>query len=396
MARALRVNHLRVVHIIQSYLPLGGGAERLVATLASPLRRQDVEIVVVTRRYPGLAPFESIDGVPVYRLPIPRPKPIAALSFTLTALPLLRRLQPDVIHAHELLSPSTIAIVAKRLLGGIPVVAMPHRGGYLGDIDKLQTRSLGKQRLSLLRRHVDAFVTISREIDAELDGVGIPPRQRVPIPNGVDTRRFEPLPAEAKQMLRRQLDLPQAPIAIFAGRLVAEKCIDLLIGVWPAVRTAHADACLLLLGTGPQEGALRQAASAGIRFTGRVEDVAPFLQAADLFVLPSATEGLSVALLEAMAAGLAPVATAVGGTPDLIEHGQNGWLIPVGDPAALQNAIIALLGDRQRRQQMGRRGRQQIVRDYALPVVAQRLRTLYDQLIAGQFATASRPLGSIP
>ena len=386
---------LRVAHIIQTYLPLGGGAERLVATLAPLLRRQDVEIVVVTRRYPGLAPFESINGVPVHRLPIPGPKPVAALSFTLTALPLLQRLRPDVIHAHELLSPSTIAVAAKRLLGGIPIVAMPHRGGYLGDIDKLQERLLGKQRLALLRRHVDAFVTISREIDAELDGAGVPPWQRVPIPNGVDTRRFEPLPAAARQTLRRQLDLPQTPIAIFVGRMVAEKCIDHLIAVWPAVRAAHPDACLLLLGTGPQEEALRQAATAGIRFTGRVEDVAPFLQAADLFVLPSATEGLSVALLEAMATGLPPIATAVGGTPDLIEHGQNGWLIPAGDPAALQNAIVALFADPQQRQRMSRHGRQQIVRDYALPVVAQRLRTLYDQLIAGRFATASRPLRSI-
>ena len=387
---------LRVAHIIQAYLPLGGGAERLVATLAPLLRRQDVEIVVLTRRYAGLAPLETIDSVPVHRLPIPGPKPMAALSFTLAALPLLQRLRPDVIHAHELLSPATIAVAAKRLLGGIPIVAMPHRGGYLGDIDKLQQRSLGQQRLALLRRHVDAFVTISREIDAELEGVGIPPRQRVSIPNGVDTRRFVPLPAADRQTLRRQLGLPQAPVAIFTGRLVAEKCIDQLIAVWPAVRVAHPDACLLLLGTGPQEETLRQAASAGIRFTGRVEDVVPFLQAADLFVLPSATEGLSVALLEAMAAGLAPVATAVGGTPDLIEHGRNGWLIPAGDPAALQNAILTLFADRQQRQQMSQRGRQQVVREYALPVVAQRLRTLYDQLIAGRSATASRPLESIP
>lgn len=386
---------LRVAHIIQAYLPLGGGAERLVAALAPRLRRQEVEVIVLTRRYPGLAPFESIEGVPVYRLPIPGPKAMAALSFTLTALLLLQRLRPDVIHAHELLSPATIAVAGKRLLGGIPIVAMPHRGGYLGDIDKLQQRALGRQRLALLRRYVDAFVTISREIDAELDGVGIPPWQRVSIPNGVDTGRFAPLPAAARQRLRRELDLPQAPVAVFAGRLVAEKCVDRLIAVWPAVRAAHPNACLLLLGTGPQEAALRQAAPAGVRFTGQVEDVLPFLQAADLFVLPSATEGLSMALLEAMAAGVTPLATAVGGTPDLIEHGQNGWLIPAGDGAALQNAIVALFADCQGRQQMSQRGRQLIVRNYALPVVAQRLRTLYDQLIAGHFATASRPLESI-
>ncbi|HEX6383876.1 MAG TPA: glycosyltransferase family 4 protein [Anaerolineae bacterium] len=384
---------LHVVYIIQSYLPVVGGAERQVATLAQPLWQEGIEVTVVTRRYPGLAPFESVEGVPVHRLPIPGSKVTAAFSFTVTSLLLLlHRLRPSLIHAHELQSPSTIAVVAKYLLGGVPVVATPHRGGYLGDIDRLQQRPFGRSRLALLKRHVDAFVTISREIDAELEQVGVPAARRIPIPNGVDTDRFMPLAAEARQSLRAELGLPGAAVAVFAGRLAAEKRVDQLIAIWPAVRAAHPDARLLLLGTGPEEAALKQSAIEGVQFVGRVDDVLPYLQAADVFVLPSVTEGLSVALLEAMATGLAPVATAVGGTPELIDHGQNGWLIPPNDPAVLQNALVTLFARQEQRTQMGQCSRKRIVRDYALPVIARRLRILYDQLVTGQPVTVGSPL----
>lgn len=384
--------HLHVVYVIQSYLPVVGGAERQLAALAQPLQQEGIKITVLTRRYPGLASFELIDGVPVHRLPVPGSKLTAAVSFTAASLLRLHRLRPHLIHAHELQSPSTIAIIGKYVLNGVPVVATPHRGGYLGDIDRLQHRPFGRRRLALLKRHVDTFVTISREIDAELEQMGVPVAQRVPIPNGVDTDRFAPLDAGARRCLRESLCLPDAPVAIFAGRLAAEKRLDQLIAIWPAIRAAHPDAHLLLLGTGPEEAALRQSAGEGVRFVGHVDDVLPYLQAADLFVLPSATEGLSVALLEAMATAVAPVATAVGGTPELIDHGQHGWLVPPDDVEALQNGLLTLFSRNEQRAQMGQRGRQRIVHDYALPVIARRLRLLYDQLVTNQPVTVANPL----
>jgi glycosyltransferase involved in cell wall biosynthesis len=146
------------------------------------------------------------------------------------------------------------------------------------------------------------------------------------------------------------------------------------------VRAHHREAFLLVLGSGPEEQALKQAAGAGILFAGRVEDVAPYLKASDLFILPSAAEGLSVALLEAMATGLPAISTNVGGAPDIIKHGQNGWLVPPDHPPALQTALLTLLGNTTLRSKMGKAARQQVVGRYSLPVVAARLRELYGKL----------------
>lgn len=366
--------------IIQDYLPLVGGAERQLATLAPLLREQNVEISILTRRYSGLLPHELIDGVPVYRLPILKSKALASLMFTLTALPLLRRLQPDVIHAHGLLSPTTTAVAAKRWLG-MPVVAKLIGGGEGGDLGRLKRKPFGLRRIRSFRHRVDAFVVISREIDKQLSSIGIPPEHRVFIPNGVDLERFRPLPLAEKRALRVSLGLPEGPIVIYTGRLIEEKRIDQLIGIWPSVLNSHPEALLLILGTGVEEVRLKQMAGTGILFVGQVQNVVHYLQASDVFVLPSAREGLSNALLEALATGLPVIATTVGGNVDVIHHRQNGWLIPPDTPSALQEAVLALLNDPSCRENLGHQGREHVIENYALPATAKALRALYDQLL---------------
>jgi glycosyltransferase involved in cell wall biosynthesis len=372
---------LQVAMIIQAYHPHVGGAERQLMALVPLLQARGMEIHILTRRYPGLEPFEMIGGAPVHRLPIPGPKAVAATAFTLGALPLLARLRPHLIHAHELLSPATTAVAAKRLMG-MPVVAKVLRGGMLGDIDKLKRRRFGQQRLALLRQQVDAFITISQEIDTELAGIGIEKERRPFIPNGVDTEKFAPIQAAEKQALRQQLDLPEGFMAVFSGRLSPEKRVEQLIAIWPQVRSLDSEAQLVILGTGEQERALQQSAGEGIRFRGRVDNVADYLKAADLFLLPSATEGLSNALLEGLASGLACIATKVGGAPDLIRHQENGWLVPPDQPEQLQEAILSLGHNAEQRARLGREARQEILQNYALTAAADKLCCLYERLTA--------------
>lgn len=368
---------MHVTMIIQAYLPHVGGAERQLAALAPLLRARGVDVSIVTRRYPDMARFERIDGVPVHRLPVPGPKPTASLAFTLQALPLLRRLRPDVIHAHELLSPTTTAVAARRWLG-VPVVAKVLRGGLLGDVAKLDRKPLGRLRLQAFRRQVDGFVVISREIDQELAARGIGPEKRFFIPNGVDTARFAPVTAAEKRRLRQELGLDAGELAVFTGRLAAEKQLDKLIALWPQVRACYPGAVLLLVGTGPEAARLAELAGPGVQFTGRVADVAPYLQAADLFVLPSATEGLSNALLEALAAGLPAIATCVGGAPDVITDQTSGWLLPPDAPPwQWLEAILSLLALADKRAHLGSNGRQKVVADYGLAATADALVALY-------------------
>lgn len=382
-------NTIRVAMIIQGYHPRIGGAERQLAALIPLLNEQAVEVHVLTRRFPGFKPYDVIQGVPVHRVPIPGPKPVASLAFTILSLPILWRLQPDIIHAHELLSPTTTAVAAKYILGA-GVVAKVLRSGDIGDVAKLKRKLFGATRISMFRKNVDAFIAVSREIDKELADVGIPDRRRLFIPNGVDIKWMTPATDAEKRALRLSLGLPDAPIVIFTGRLAPEKGIGQLISIWPAVRTVRPDALLLVVGGGDEAKSLKHRASNGVEFIGAVDDVAPYLKASDLFVLPSVAEGLSNSLLEAMASGLPVIATTVGGTPDVVEHGNNGLLVAPGDVYALQHAVIALLGDDDRRSNMGQRARQKILSEYALPVTATRLRTLYDHLLSCQAVATTR------
>ena len=251
---------IRVAMVIQAYYPHVGGAERQLMALVPLLRERGVDVHIFTRRYEGMKPFELIGGAPVHRLPIPGPKAMASLSFTLSALPRLWQLKPDLIHAHELLSPTTTAVFAKRLLG-TPVAAKVLRGGELGDLAKLKRKPFGLRRIATFREQVDAFVTISQEIDGELAEIGVGAEKRPFIPNGVDLSRF--ILAD-KTAVRQQLDFSCGKLVLFVGRLSAEKRAEQLIEIWPQVRQSHPDATLLLLGAGPEEDSLRQSATDGV------------------------------------------------------------------------------------------------------------------------------------
>jgi len=370
---------LRVAMIIQAYYPRLGGAERQLASLAPLLKKLNIEMCILTRRYATeLQPFEMINDVPVHRLPVPGRKPLAALSFSISALPVLWRFNPHVIHAHELLSPATTAVMAKRIFG-TPVVAKVLRGGELGDLAKLQSRAFGANRIESLKRGIDSFIVISKEIDQELAEVGVPPEKRTFIPNGVDLERFAPLSADRKAALRQSLHLPDGLTVVFTGRLDPEKRVNHLVEIWPEVLKQHPGATLLVLGTGTEEQRLKQMAGENVRFEGNVKDVAPYLCASDVFVLPSATEGLSNSLLEAMASGLPAVVTSVGGATDLIQDGRNGILIQPDDRQGLSSALSALLSAPHLRARFGASGREVIQQNYSLTAVAERLRTLYQR-----------------
>jgi len=374
---------IRVVMLSHGYYPRIGGVERQLAAVVPLLQARGMEPYVLTRRLRGTQRFETVGGAPVYRLPVPGPKPLASLTFTLSALPLIKRLNPDLIHAHELISPATTAIAARKLFG-IPVVATVHGSGLSSDVLRLKRRFLGKTRLKILCREIAAFCVISAVIDRELATEGVPVQKRISIPNGVDTGRFAPLAPAQKKALRSRLALPaEARIVIFVGRLAPEKRVDLLTGIWRSVRQAVPRALLLILGSGPEEAGLKQRAGDGILFLGSQPDVTPYLQAADLFVLPSAAEGLSLALLEALACGLPVIATSVGGNPEVIRHLETGWLTPPDDPPALTEAIVTLLGDEKLQSKLREKARAHAVQNYSLIKMADRLVDFYRQVLEG-------------
>jgi glycosyltransferase involved in cell wall biosynthesis len=203
--------------------------------------------------------------------------------------------------------------------------------------------------------------------------------------NPVDRRRFHPPSPDQRAESRAALGLrSETPVAITVGRLDRLKGVDLQVAAWADVGRAVPGATLLVIGEGPERSGLERAAAAlggAIRFLGFREDVERLLWAADVAVLSSRQEALSLAAVEAMAAGLPVVATDVGGSPEVVRNGITGLIVPPEDVGALAQGLIRLLGDSTLRTQLAKNA-DRAAAELDLPAFAARLEAAYRTAIA--------------
>jgi glycosyltransferase involved in cell wall biosynthesis len=197
--------------------------------------------------------------------------------------------------------------------------------------------------------------------------------------------------AQAHPLLAMSED---APIAVYTGRLHPLKGLDNLIEAWSVVAARRPDARLWIVGDGPERAALwRQIADAGLDgrvvLAGSFDTVDEFLAAADLFVLPSLEEGMSMSLLEAMAAGLPVVASDIPGNRAIVQHEVEGLLTPPRDPDSLAMAIERILADREQADRLAAGARARVEREFAMPRMVEAHRELFDRLIADHRSTKS-------
>lgn len=391
---------MRILVVTAQFLPVVGGAERQTHALAKLLIERGHRAAVLTRRLPGLAAKETIDGVPVVRaIRTVDVGPLFGVLYVSCVLwYLLRhRREWDVVHVVNVYL-DAYAAVATRKLHGLPVVVRPACAGYYGDLARLERfrvwpvfPSLDRGTVRKLIRTIaraDAFIANSRDVREELVAAGCPGGKIAHIPNGVDLNRFHPEPAARTADGRRRLGLPDGPLVVFAGRLDPQKGLHTLVAAMRSPALAAAGAHVLLLGDGPQRADLAQAIErAGLAgrvlFRGVVEDVAPYLRAGDLFALPTLGEGMPNALLEAMATGLPCVASAVGGCRDVIADGETGLLVPVGDAAAFRAALEALVESAALRERLGAAARQAAVARFGLERMVDRYEACYRAAMAG-------------
>ena len=379
---------LRVAMVIQSYVPAVGGAERQLANLMPGLRARGIEPLVVTRGMAGRPRDDEVDGVPVVRLRVAGPKALRSLMFVTQARAVLARLDPHVVHAFDSMTPSSIAL-GHRDETGTPFTTKILRSGELGDLHRLVVKPFGTFRLRRLLRNADSLIAISADIEVELESLGVPEDRMARIPNGVDAERFHP----ADRSARSAAD--GAPISVVAtGRLAPEKRLVDLAERWGRVTERWPGARLVLVGDGPD--ASRLDGVDGVELLGRRDDVDDLLRDADLYVSASRAEGLSNSLLEAMASGLPCVVTDVGGVRDVIEYPSQGVAVPTGDLDQLVDELIGLIGDRDRRAEMGRAARQRVIDAYALDQTIARLVALYTGLARRPASDATTPVPTGP
>ncbi|ADO68417.1 glycosyltransferase family 4 protein [Stigmatella aurantiaca] len=380
---------LRIAMLSAVFPPSVGGIQTHTLRLSQRLVAHGAQVVVLTRHHQGLPRREFVEGVEVLRLGQgDARREVATATYLADSLRVLvsRRDELDVMHAHQMLSPTSVGLLARKALG-IPLVINPHACGPQGDVQYLRNAHwlAGGWRLDAARRWADAFVSISEPIREELRGSGIGEDRIWRIANGVDLDTFRPAGAEERQALRDPLGLPRGPVVTYSGRLAPEKGVDVLLEAWALLVRARPEATLVLLGNGPEEAALRRRVAqlglgASVRPMGAVSDVPAWLRASDVFALASRTEGLPVALLEGMACALPAVATRVGGTPEVLDDGVHGRLVPSENPSALAEGLIEALAPGTGAR-WGAAARARVEARFSLDAIAHRLLQLYGGLV---------------
>jgi glycosyltransferase involved in cell wall biosynthesis len=392
--------------VTRRYPPLIGGAEKVLSYLAAALAAEGADVTVLTSR---IGEFERADREegPVEagggRLTVVR-LATSPLRFWGTWLYMrnLRRWferNPVELAYVSMLKHDAYATIGAGLRLGFPVVLRPEGAGATGDIAWQSWGNFGRG-IGRRCRRAAAFVAISKAIEDELrdawqrgtlrrsplDEVFHPTPQWpriVSLPNGV------PVPERPWQ---RRPDWLAAPRAAFVGRLAPEKGLDTLVDAWPAVRSVYPGARLILFGEGPERSALETRVRArgltlgpgqAVELPGAVADATAALREADLFVLPSREEGMSIALLEAMALGVPIVASSIPGNRRLIGDFKHGRLADPSDPDNLASVIGEQWSNFDRAFHMGRAARGRVEREFSIRIVARKHLELFLSLVIG-------------
>jgi len=357
-----------------------GGTQRHLQQVVALLDPARFHVEVLTLRAGGEVEDElRAGGVSVRSLSVgARLASARTLRAIVAAARALRRGRIDVVHGYQW-RPALVGAVAGRL-AGVPLRLASKRS--LTGEDRQAERAWRH-----IARQVDTVIVNADALRVEGEERGMRCRWAL-LQNGVDTEHFRLAPPDPAARAALGLD-PRRPVVGTIGRLEDRKGHDQLLraaGTMLAGGNGRRPQ-IVIVGDGPLREKLQaQAQSLGVadsvRFVGAVADVRPSLAAMDVFVLPSHAEGMSNALMEAMAAARPVVATAVGGNTEVVVDGKTGVLIPPADPAAIADAIAALLRDPDRAAGLGAAAREFVTRRFGARARVAELEHLYEERLA--------------
>jgi glycosyltransferase involved in cell wall biosynthesis len=368
----------RVLILTTYFHPVIGGVETHARQVAAWLRHRGVSVQVLTKRIDGSTPTEEmVDGVPVRRIG-PRGPRTGFSKWLMVPSVLLdlarRRSSYDVIYCPDPRGPGLAALGLRPSLRR-PIVTQPSTPGTLScaNWDPLLRRlrvapdgrvaSVLKTAVRRRLASATACVCISHDIEAEALTCGLDRDRIIYLPNGVDLTRFRPAASTEAAALRAEFGLPaDRVICLFLGRLSVEKGVLDLLDAWHGLRDQNS---LLVLAGPDMPGhhldaggdARRFVAAHGlqdrVRFHGPVSDPDRLLRVADIYVAPSHYEGFALSIIEALATGLALVATDVGGIRHYLRNGDNALVCPPHDKFALARQLELAVTQPVLRQRLG-------------------------------------------
>lgn len=374
---------MNIIFTIRYFHPFIGGTEKQALALAASLVKRGISVKIITSRFEKKWPRrEVIDDVEIIRLFSPKIKILGAVIFLfyLTVYFIKNRRDFSIIHTFQIGYTSSVSILLGILLKK-PSMLKLASSGWGGDVQRAQKTFLGKIFLYMCKR-ANRMIILSKTMEDELLKEGINSFQITLIYNGVDLTRFKEMKEKIK--FRGNLNIEDKKTIIYTGRLSHEKGVDFLIHSFSKL-DIRAGCQLLIVADGPErEDIIRiidhYRLSKSVVMINEVDDIAIYLNAADLFVLPSRFEGLSNSLLEAMACGLPVISTRVGGSVDIIKDGINGLLVDVDDEQQLNHAMSRILKDSLLTYEMGRNARKTVEQNHDLKKIADKYLEQYKSL----------------
>jgi glycosyltransferase involved in cell wall biosynthesis len=304
---------------------------------------------------------------------------------------IIREFRPRILHTHTAKA-GAVGRMAALVAGDAapPLVVHTFHGHVLrGYFDP--ARTLGFRLLECwLARHSTALIAVSPEVRDDLVALGVAPPERFAVVRlGIELEQRLALDGDVgRDEQRRLLGISPACFVVgWVGRMAAVKRIDDVLVAFQKLCEQGVEACLCLVGDGPNRAEVeRRAQALGIvrrtLFLGYQEEIAPLYAAFDAMILPSASEGTPVSAIEALAAGRPVVATRVGGVPDVVRDGVDGFLVELGDIDAMAERLRQLAADRALATRMGRAGRERVLPRYAVDRLVDDVDRLYRSLLA--------------
>jgi glycosyltransferase involved in cell wall biosynthesis len=302
---------------------------------------------------------------------------------------LIRTERPQILHTHTAKA-GAVGRVAALLAGDArpPIVVHTFHGhvlrGYFNPLATLAFRTLERWLATVTTR----LIAVSPEVRDDLVRLGVAPREKFAVIRlGIQLDERVSAAGAARRETRRRMGIsPEAFVVGWVGRMTAVKRTDDVLLAFAGVLDRGVDAWLCLIGDGPDRQRLeRRAHALGIvrrcLFVGYQDEVAPYYEAIDALLLPSANEGTPVSVIEALAAERPAVATRVGGVPDVVREGVDGYLVDVGDADTLAARLVELAGDPDKRDAMGREGRRRVLERYAVDRLVDDIDALYRELL---------------
>ena len=320
----------------------------------------------------------AIETIPFRRLL----SPVADIKTFLALLALNQSQKFDIVHTH--MSKAALIGSMAAVRAGVPVVVnTAHNLGFVALPNRALKLLFWAYDFLLFRTFMDAVITVSKKVRERIVQTRLLPSDRVfSVHNGMSTQKMTVSDGDAAARRAEFGVAPDEVLIVSVARLVWFKGLSTLISAIPLVLTKCPGVRFVVAGGGPLQGELaKQAGDLGVGgrlvLAGERRDIPSILAAADIFVLPSVSEGLPISILEAMAAGKPVVATDVGGVAELVDHQRTGLIVPPGMPQALADALAQLALSPSLCLAMGSRGRQRIASEFSAPHMAQRTAAIY-------------------